>query len=144
SWTDRQRACPRVCARRRRCRPRASAFASCEGPTVLVPAPMPQWTSENRSAHPRAVPGGVAPCRAEDPGPLHPEVQVVLVRVADGAVALERGAGGAVRGVARERLGYGDVHRAFRVVGRDGVRGTVRDRPRELELEAGVGEMVLP
>ena len=37
-----------------------------------------------------AVPGGVAPGRGERPRPLHAQVQVVLDRVADGAVALER------------------------------------------------------
>ena len=56
-----------------------------------------------------AVPTGVAPGCGERPGPLHPEVEVVLVRVTDRAVALQRGAQGA-RNSSRSGMKYGEAY----------------------------------
>src|SRR5215204_3852625 len=44
---------------------------------------------KDRAGDAVAVPRRIAPGAGESPGPLHPQVQVVLERVADGAVALE-------------------------------------------------------
>ena len=61
------------------------------------------------SADAVAVPGGVAPGAGQGPGALQEEVQVVLDRVADGAVALERLAADELGGVGRHRLGHRHV-----------------------------------
>ena len=81
--------------------------------------------------------------RRERPGPLHEQVQVVLERVADGAVALERLAGGERGGVAGQGLGHRHMGRRVGIVVRDRPRGAVHERAGELDRDAGVGEVVL-
>ena len=75
--------------------------------------------------------------------PLHPEVQVVLDRVADRAVALQRLAGDELGGIGGEALGHRDVARRRRQPVLHGIRGAVDDRAGELEGEQRVGEVVL-
>src|ERR1700683_5793405 len=67
-----------------------------------------------------AVPVRRAPARRQRPGTLGKQVQVVLGRVADRAVALDRGPGDRGRGVGREHLG--DRRLLSRVGGAAGLR----------------------
>src|ERR1700683_3723391 len=67
-----------------------------------------------------AVPVRRAPARRQRPGTLGKQVQVVLGRVADRAVALDRGPGDRGRGVGREDLG--DRRLLGRVGGAAGLR----------------------
>src|SRR2546426_7000322 len=81
--------------------------------------PRSGWSSEERVCDPGAVPGCVAPRRCQGESLVQPEVEVVLLRVADRAVHLERSATRECRRLRRERLRHRDVSRAIAVVRRD-------------------------
>ena len=88
--------------------------------------------------------GGVAPGRRERPGPLHPQMQVVLPRVADGPVDLERGAR---RAGWRRPTPWPWPSRQCRPASGSPAdkrpRGPVDHRPGELHPHQRVGEVVL-
>src|SRR5579883_392455 len=81
------------------CAPR-SAGCALERPPLRLPTGVRTASMMNASAMVvllqnavgdlRAVPRGVAPRGGEGPRALHPQMQVVLVGIADGAVALQR------------------------------------------------------
>ena len=85
-------------------RARGRPGAPCESPPFRLPTGVRTASTMNASpshascadapkiarADARAVPRGVAPRGGERPGALHPEVKIVLERVADRAVALQR------------------------------------------------------
>ena len=81
----------------------------------------------------------------ERPGALHPQVQVVLEGVADGAVALERRAGASVAASEAKALRHRHVERPRPVVRApgDAVRGAVHDRAGHLEGQQRVREVML-
>ncbi len=85
-------------------------------------------TSRASSADAGAVPCGVPPRCGERPGPLHPQLQVVLDRVADGAVALE---GRALVAIAASGRGPWPWRRAARAQG-----GRRRTSPRPWNVYA--------
>ena len=119
----RRPACPRGCGRRRRCRPRASLLLTGVGVTG-------SRVRHGPGARRRRPTCGKRPC------PLHPEVQVVLGRVADGAVAPAAPSGR--RAWRRRTRAPWPSTRATRRSGSpsaDRPRGPVHERAGELERE---------
>src|SRR5438105_74640 len=110
--------------------------------SVVTPA-LTLTLAKDRLAHARAVKGRVAPRGAERPGALHPHVQIVLDRVADGAVALERDARREGSRVGGGGLGHRHVKAGVALTARDRVRGAMHDGARELELHERAREVVL-
>src|SRR5262245_49760712 len=98
---------------------------------------------QDRASHAGPVPGRVAPRRREGPGALHEQVEVVLVRVADRAVALEGLTRRERGGVGRQRLRHRHVRRRVWITLGDRPCGPVHERSRELDRDARVGEVVL-
>ena len=89
-----------------------------------------------------AVMGRVAPRSLQRPDSFEPEMEVVLERVADGAVALEGDAGGEAGGLVGGDLGERGVAGQGRLGGGDRPGGA-GDRPAGvLEGDEGVGQVV--
>ena len=80
---------------------------------------------------------GIAERTSQAPRPLHVEVKVVLGRVADRAVALERGARREERRVGGLRDGHADVD------GLERHSRAIYERTRELECDTRVRKVVL-